>query len=140
MVGREVDARAIAGHVRENLTTSGLDLGAAVIGERWQVGDVELEVAQPRSPCFKLGIRMGNQAFVREFRDEERPGAYLRIIRAGSIAAGDGITVTHRPTHGVTIREVNHAYTIDPAGAARLLDAPELPRSVLDWARQASAG
>ena len=120
----------------ENLTTSGIDVTQAVVGERWRIGETILEVAQPRSPCFKLGIRMGDQKFIRRFLAAERPGAYLRVLNEGDIGAGDTVEVVGRPLHGVTIREVNHALMIDPAGAARLLLATELPEPILEWARQ----
>jgi MOSC domain-containing protein YiiM len=77
----------------ENLTTEGLDLAACRIGDRWRVGSVVLEVAQPRQPCFKLGIRMGDDAFPGRFAEAGRPGAYLRIVSPGDVGAGDAITV-----------------------------------------------
>src|ERR1041384_1992507 len=43
----------------ENLTTAGLDVSGAVVGERWRIGTVELEVCQPRLPCNKLALRPG---------------------------------------------------------------------------------
>jgi MOSC domain-containing protein YiiM len=75
----------------ENVTTAGLDLTASRVGDRWHIGSVVLEVAQPRTPCFKLGIRMGDDGFTRRFALAGRPGAYLRIVEPGSIAAGDRI-------------------------------------------------
>ena len=77
----------------ENLTTTGIDLTQSSIGDRWHVGAAILEVAQPREPCFKLGIRMGDASFVDRFEVAGRPGAYLRIVDAGELAAGDGIAV-----------------------------------------------
>jgi len=84
-----VDAAAFG----ENLTTADIDLGASLIGDRWQVGSAVLEVSQPRSPCFKLGIRMSDVGFPLRFTESRRPGAYLRIIEPGAIGAGDPILV-----------------------------------------------
>jgi MOSC domain-containing protein YiiM len=83
----------------ENLTTAGLDLTGMHIGDRWRVGTAILEVAQPRLPCFKLGIKMGDDHFPGRFEAAGRPGAYLRIIEPGSIQAGDAIELelTSRP-------------------------------------------
>ena len=75
----------------ENLTVEGIDLVHALVGERWEVGSALLEVAQPRLPCFKLGIRMGDPRFPKRFQAEGRMGAYLRIIREGDVGAGDAI-------------------------------------------------
>ncbi len=82
-----------AGAFGENLTTEGLDLGAAAIGDRWRIGSVTLEVAQPREPCYKLGMRMGDEHFPDAFEEASRPGAYLRIVAAGELGAGDEIEV-----------------------------------------------
>ena len=120
----------------ENLTTIGLDLAAAVIGERWAVGSAVLEVSQPRTPCFKLGIRMGDPRFPARFAAAARPGAYLRIVTEGDVAAGDPITVLSRPTHGVTVGDVERAYHADRSLVERLLEAPQLPASWADWARR----
>jgi MOSC domain-containing protein YiiM len=77
----------------ENLTTVGVDLGGAHIGDRWVVGTAVLEVSQPRSPCFKLGMRMDDEHFPGRFAEAGRPGVYLRIIRPGTIEAGDRIVI-----------------------------------------------
>src|SRR6478735_5412178 len=72
----------------ENLTTEGLDVSGAVVGERWRIGTVELEVCQPRLPCSKLGLRFGDPKMVKRFAQASRPGAYLRILTEGDLAAG----------------------------------------------------
>lgn len=77
----------------ENLTTRGIDLGGAMIGDRWRVGTAVLEVTQPRSPCFKLGMRVGDVTFPAQFASANRPGVYLRIVTDGDVAAGDDIAV-----------------------------------------------
>src|SRR3954466_746212 len=81
----------------ENLTVEGLDVSGAIIGERWRLGTVELEVCQPRLPCSKLGLRFGDLRMVRAFAQASRPGAYMRIVTEGELQAGDEITITHRP-------------------------------------------
>jgi MOSC domain-containing protein YiiM len=119
----------------ENLTTEGLDLSAAVLGERWRVGSTVLEVAQPRQPCFKLGIRMGSAAFKDRFADADRPGAYLRIVEEGDIGAGDEVEVIDRPDHGWTVLDLLHT-TEDPTpeALAELLAVAPLPAGWREWA------
>lgn len=121
----------------ENLTTEGLDLSNAVLGERWRVGSALLEVAQPREPCFKLGIRMGSAAFRDRFADADRPGAYLRIIEDGEVGAGDPVEVIDRPDHSRTILDLLHA-TEDPTpeGLAAMLAVPTIPVGWRDWAKR----
>jgi MOSC domain-containing protein YiiM len=110
----------------ENLTVEGVDVSGAVIGERWRVGTVELEVCQARLPCSKLGIRFEDLRMVKRFGQASRPGAYLRIITEGELAAGDEITVVHRPDHGVTVAQVSDAVLKDRSLVAHVLTAPEL--------------
>jgi MOSC domain-containing protein YiiM len=111
----------------ENLTTEGIDLSAACPGERWSVGSAVLEVAQPRLPCFKLGIRMGDARFLKRFLAVQRVGAYLRIVEEGDIGAGDAVRVTSRPTHGVTLRDMVAALD-DEDKAVALRRIERLPR------------
>ena len=120
----------------ENLTLAGVDITGAVIGERWEIGSVLFEVAQPRMPCWKLGARMGDPDFPPIFSEAGRPGAYLRIIREGDVGAGDIVIVVQRPAHGVTIGEVAHIYHSDRARAGLLLEVPELAQGLHDWARR----
>lgn len=124
-LGRQLDPGAFG----ENLTLTGMEVTKAVIGELWAAGSAVLQVAQPRQPCFKLGIRMGDQRFVKRFARAGRPGAYLRIITPGRLMRGDAVVVTDRPAHGVTIARVSRALLgiADDPAAAR---APELPESV----------
>ena len=129
-LGRPVEP----GTFGENFTTAGVDLASAVVGERWAVGSTVLEVTQPRIPCYKLGIRMGDPRFPRRFAAAARPGAYLRIVTEGDVAAGDSIRVLARPDHGVTVGLVERAYHADRSLARRFRDADALPEPWLEWA------
>ena len=121
-LGREL-APGIFG---ENLTTEGLDVTGAVIGETWRVGSsgLVLEVTSPRIPCATFQGRMGEPHWVRRFTEHGASGAYLRVVQEGDAGAGDDIEVTHRPDHGVTIGDV---FVIRRAPAHRLLDMLEMP-------------
>jgi len=123
----------------ENLTVSGLPVSEAVIGEKWALGSALLQVAQPRLPCFKLGLRMGDPRFLKRFAAARRPGAYLRVLRDGDIAAGDQIEVTDCPAHGVTSALVSRAllgerWLLEPA-----LAAEELPEELRAWMQERTA-
>lgn len=119
----------------ENLTVEGIDLSGAMVGDRWNVGSAVLEVAQPRLPCYKLGIRVGDPRFLKTFLAVGRPGAYLRIIAEGEIGAGDPITITARPSHGVTLRMMVEAVR-DRTKASALARIPRLPAFWQGIARQ----
>jgi MOSC domain-containing protein YiiM len=133
-LGRELGAGAFG----ENLTTEGIDVSGALLGERWRIGTTLLEVVQPRLPCFKLGLRIGDPLFVRRFSQASRPGAYLRIVTEGELGAGDAIAVSRDAgqDHGVSVRLVSDAILRDPELAPRALAAPQLIPNL----RQALAG
>lgn len=135
----------------ENLTTSGIELGASLIGERWRAGSAVLQVTQPRVPCWKLGIRMGDRRFPLTFLRAGRTGAYLAVVEAGDVGAGDRVDRIRRPDHPVTVGLVaylNHhdrqlaAYLVQAAGAGvdrrswrDLLEAAEVPAELWsEWA------
>jgi MOSC domain-containing protein YiiM len=104
------------GQFGENLTTSGIDVNEAEVGERWQVGSAVLEVASVRIPCNDFKNWMGvsgydNAAWVKRFTTEGRPGPYLRVVTEGVLQAGDDIRVVHRPGHGVTVATMFAALT-----------------------------
>ena len=106
------------GQFGENLTTSGLDVNEAEIGERWRIGSALFEVASVRIPCNNFKSWMGDSGFdntgwVKRFTAAGRPGPYLRVIREGSLAAGAQIVVEHRPGHGVTVSTMFQALTTD---------------------------
>jgi MOSC domain-containing protein YiiM len=134
-LGRELPP----GMFGENLTTEGVDVSVAVVGERWRIGTVELEVAQPRLPCAKLGTRFGDLGMVRRFGEASRPGAYLRIVTEGELEAGDAIEVVSRPDHGVTVRQVSDAILLDDALLDPASAAPELPEALANWMAERAA-
>ncbi len=114
------------GFFGENLTTSGLDVNGALLGETWRIGDdVVARVTGPRIPCSTFRGWVGESGWLKTFTAEARPGAYLSIERPGEIAAGDPITVLHRPEHDVTISLVYRALTTERELLPRLLAADE---------------
>ena len=123
----------------ENLTLEGVDVSGAVIGERWRIGSVELQVCQPRLPCFKLGLRFGDPTMLKRFARAGRPGAYLRIEAEGELGAGDEVELLDRPEHGVTIAQVSRAIMLDETGLAAAAVAPELPASLSRWMLERAA-
>jgi len=133
-LGRELGPGAFG----ENLTTEGIDVSGALVGEHWRVGSTLLEVVQPRLPCFKLGLRMNDPGFVRRFAHASRPGAYLRILEEGDLATGDKIVVgpASVPEHGVTVRLVFDAILRDHDLIPTVLEAPQLLPSLRELLSQ----
>ena len=91
--GAELGRDLPAGMFGENLTTTGIDVDAAEIGDVWRVGTALLQVSGPRVPCATFAERMGERGWVRRFGERGRSGAYLAVLEAGEIRAGDEIAV-----------------------------------------------
>ncbi|MGW2085496.1 MOSC domain-containing protein [Streptomyces sp. NPDC001880] len=101
---RELGRPLANGAFGENLTTAGLDVSGAKIGERWRIGpDLVLEVTSGRIPCRTFAGHLDEPRWVRRFTQAAAPGAYLRVIEPGEIRAGDPVEIVHRPDHGVTV-------------------------------------
>ncbi|MGH8867609.1 MAG: MOSC domain-containing protein [Actinomycetes bacterium] len=132
LLGREL----ASGSFGENLTTLGLDVTGAVIGERWRAGTAVVEVSSPRIPCSVFAGWMDEQKWVKRFTQRGRPGAYLRVVEEGALEVGDAVEVVHRPAHGLTLGETFRALTGDRELVPRLLDAPELPAGSHAYARR----
>jgi MOSC domain-containing protein YiiM len=124
------------GQFGENLTTSGIDVNEALVGERWRVGEALLEVCSVRIPCRVFANWLQEQGWVRRFTADARPGPYLRVVEPGLVAAGDPIVVERRPTHELTISTVFQAMTTRADLLPLLLEVPELEDDLADQARR----
>ncbi|MDF6046399.1 MOSC domain-containing protein [Streptomyces sp. JH14] len=112
----------------ENLTTAGLDVNGALIGERWRIGpEVVLEVSCARIPCATFQGWLERDGWIKRFTQAALPGAYLRVIEPGAIRAGDPVEIVHRPDHGVTVALAFRAMTREPELLPGLLIADALP-------------
>ena len=131
---KEIGRPLAHGEFGENLTTEGIDVNDAVIGEHWEIGSTVLEVSEPRVPCWRLGVRMTDPLFPRRFTEALRPGSYLRIIVEGDVGAGDAIRLVEKPNTGLTIRDVFRIYTRDRHEAERLLAVPRISAAWKRWA------
>ncbi|GEP46795.1 MOSC domain-containing protein [Microbacterium saccharophilum] len=98
---RELGRDVPPGFFGENLRTTGIDVNAARIGEIWRIGAVvRVEVTMPRTPCQTFARWMGGaeqRGWVKRFFAAQRPGPYLRVVKGGTVQAGDEIVVEHRP-------------------------------------------
>lgn len=131
-IGREIEA----GQFGENVTTAGIDVTGAVIGERWQIGDLLLEVSEPRIPCRIFSGFWERPTLIKEFTAANRPGAYLRIIDEAMIERGATIEVVHRPTHGITIGDIFAAKSGERAKISEIAQVKELSTEYQKWAKR----
>jgi MOSC domain-containing protein YiiM len=100
---RELGRVLPPGMFGENLTIVGLDEEAIAVGDRFSVGTAILEAVQPRLPCYKLGLRFGDQRMVKRFRHSGRFGTYFRVVTEGDVGAGDEVHLVHHDPASVLI-------------------------------------
>jgi MOSC domain-containing protein YiiM len=120
----------------ENFTTEGLLEPDVRIGDQFRIGSAAFMVTQPRMPCFKLGIRFGDDHMVKRFLRSGRTGFYVKVLREGEVGAGDSIERSGRDAHGVTVRDITALYTDDAGNREllrRALQVPALPQSWKDF-------
>lgn len=96
-LGRELGP----GTFGDNLTISGLESARLSVGDKLHIGEVVIQVTAARIPCATLAARMDDPAFVKRFRYGERPGLYCRVLREGTVRAGDEVQL--EPYTGETI-------------------------------------
>ena len=128
------------GHFAEQLTTSGTDLNAALVGETWRVGTALLQIAHVRTPCLTFRGWMGHSGYdatgwVRRFALAGRPGPYFRVLEEGVVEVGSGIEVVDRPDTDVSVGELYAALMFRPDLLPRVLDVPGLKPWVYQRAR-----
>jgi MOSC domain-containing protein YiiM len=90
----------------ENMTVSGLDESTIRIGDRFQIGEAIVQVSQPRQPCFKLGVRFGDQTMVDDFWNLPFPGVYVRVLQPGNVAKGDRFTLLESNPDSLSVSQV----------------------------------
>lgn len=121
---RELGRPLANGVFGENLTTRGVDLTGALVGERWLIGGrVLLEVTSGRIPCRTFAGHLGEGGWIKRFTERGETGAYLRVLEPGEVRAGDAIEVVHRPAHEVTVALQFRACTTDRSLLPQLLPA-----------------
>lgn len=118
-----------SGGFGENLSTEGFTEEDLCVGDVLSVGNVRLQVAQGRQPCWKLNLHTDNPAMAANFQKTGRTGWYFRVLEAGTISAGETLEVVERPRPDWNLRDVILARfnpRLDPAIAGALSELKEL--------------
>ena len=127
-LGREVMP---PGQFGENFTVEGMLERDVCIGDTFRVGTATVQITQPRVPCFKLGIEMGEPGFVKQFLRSRRSGFYLRVLEEGEVGAGDTVERVGRDPIGLSVYDIHVLHfpesdAVDTAGIQRALAIPAL--------------
>lgn len=136
---KEIGEDIPAGRFGENLTTEGIDVNEALVGEQWKIGSVVLEVSQPRIPCRVFAGFWKRATLIKDFTQAGRPGAYLRIIQEGTAKAGDAIEVIFKPDHSVSISDLFSAKSGERTKINEIKVVPHLSQGFKEWAEKIAA-
>jgi len=136
---REINEEIPAGRFGENLTTEGIDVNAAIIGEQWKIGSVILEVSQPRIPCRVFAGFWKRATLIKDFTQAGRPGTYLRIIQEGTAQAGDLIEVIFKPDHTISISDLFAAKSGERSKINEIKDVTFLSTEFKEWSQKIAA-
>jgi MOSC domain-containing protein YiiM len=90
---KEIGRELAPGTFGDNLTISNLESAEFNVGDYIHVGEVTLQVTSPRIPCGTFATRMDDPHWVKKFKAAERPGLYVRVIKQGTIKAGDEVSI-----------------------------------------------
>lgn len=123
------------GQFGENLTVRGLDEAALCVGDRLDIGSAAFVISQPRVPCFKLGIRLGDRDMPRKFAQSLRVGVYLRVLTEGVIRAGGAVELTAKAGERLSTRSLFDAWLKpnDPDALQLLARAAAIPELSAEW-------
>src|SRR5215470_6321447 len=121
------------GQFGENLTVDGMADDEVCIGDRYQIGEAEFEVTQPRVTCYRVGLRCGEPELPALMVSHHRPGFYMRVIREGQIRAGDPIIKTRTGPHALTVAEVDALLYLPHRDSRRLRLAMQIPALSPGW-------
>ena len=116
----------------ENFTTEGLREESVFIGDRFQVGESEVMVTEPRMPCYKLGLKFGRPDIIKRFLASRRTGFYFAVVREGMVGAGDAIQFIDREQQEITVADITRLYAFeknDVKGLRRAIEVEALPEN-----------
>ncbi|MBW4692091.1 MAG: MOSC domain-containing protein [Lyngbya sp. HA4199-MV5] len=130
------DTELTMGNFGENFTTTGLKEEELNIGDRFQIGTVQLMITQPRMPCYKLGIRFGRPDMVKHFLASRRTGFYFSVLQEGEVGAGDILELVSRDVNNITVADITQLYVREqnnPELLNRAAQLEALPKSWRDY-------
>ena len=127
------------GNFGENLTLAGFLEDDIHIGDRVQIGTAVFTVTQPRSPCYKLGVRFNREDMSKRFYESRRFGFYLRVLREGMLQAGADVTVVERDPNAVSVADIVRLFAGDNHDSAlleRVLKVSALSAGWRKWVQE----
>lgn len=117
----------------ENLTITGLDETSVCVGDTWRIGDVLLQVSQPRQPCWKLSRRWRIADLAKQVIQNGRSGWYFRVLQTGVVEAGMPVTLQERPLPDWTIARANETFYHRKQDVTAAKELAGMPLLSMEW-------
>jgi ferredoxin-NADP reductase/MOSC domain-containing protein YiiM len=121
------------GQFGENLTVDGMADDEVCIGDRYQIGEAEFEVTQPRVTCYRVGLRLGQPELPALLVSHHRPGFYMRVLTEGHIQAGDQIVKTAAGPGALSVADTDALLYLPGRDPAKLRTALQIPALSPGW-------
>ncbi|MGI9457149.1 MAG: MOSC domain-containing protein [Aeoliella sp.] len=133
----QLDGRELPpGEFGENFLVSGMTDDLVGVGDVYRIGTALVQVTQPRTPCLKLGLKMKQPTFVKQFHLAARTGFYLRVLEEGTVEVGDTIALEQTTDDRMTIAELYQQMFFEKADTASYKHASELAGLSDAWRKQ----
>lgn len=126
----------VPGGLGENLSTRGLTEEQACIGDIFALGTARLQIAQPRTPCWKIDARCGVEGMAAHVAEHGIAGWYFRVLTPGECEAGDALTHLERPPNAVGLAYFNRSLRAPRPALALLHKLADAPGLTPDWVRK----
>lgn len=102
-----------------NILIDSYDEADICLGDHFKIGNIEIEVTQPRQPCWKIGALFGKEVS-RYISKNSATGFYVRVLKEGSINIEDEMLLIKRVSN-ITIKELS-SYLLSAPSSRDIID------------------
>lgn len=123
----------VPGSLGENLSAPGWDESSIAIGDIFRFGDSTIQVAQPRSPCWKIDNRFGAEGMARFIAEQRITGWYFRVLEEGAVEPESGMERIERNADPVSIAALLSLWAAHRPDPDRLVEVSRTPGLTPGW-------
>ena len=126
-------ATLVPGGFGENLCIAGMSETDLCVGDIHRIGSAQLQVCQPRQPCFKLALRFEDKMMPKAMIRSGRAGWYYRVLQAGEISPNDAVLVEERPNPDFPFARLVELSSVGTATREELERLQHMDGLASDW-------
>lgn len=129
----EAAPQLVIGSLGENISTAELDESDVRIGDIWRLGSAELQVCQPRSPCWKIDERFASDGMAAYIAEHRLTGWYWRVVTPGHVTPGDRLEMRQAAEGSFTLAEAMLCWQAHRPALADLEKLATSPGIAKNW-------